>query len=229
MIGHLTPDTRRKRGIMYTLETLTVDRARARLADAACREVFDYWDRLRGDRIAPDRRELEPFDIAGALGDIIMLDTDGGAATFRMAGSRLTAALGRELRGEVFTTLWAENDQTRLLELLQYAQECPAGLVINFDIHTPTGREQQFEAVLLPLQLDGPLIRRLVGVATPVQRPFWLGCERASILSLRSATLFPTIPGAALAKKPIRSHPVFNRTVPRRRLRHLALYDGDLA
>ncbi|MCB1473487.1 MAG: PAS domain-containing protein [Rhodobiaceae bacterium] len=214
---------------MYALETLTVDRARARLADAACREVFDYWDRLRGERAAPDRRELEPFDIAPALGDMVLLETAGDDAVFRLAGSRLTLALGRELRGGHLSSLWQEPDQRRLHELLRLACTLPAGVFMDFDMRTVSGRNLDFECVLLPLQLDGPVIRRLIGAVAPVQRPYWLGTDPLEGFALRKAAFFPTRSDALLASRQFRSHPVFDRATPRRTLRHLALYDGDLA
>ncbi len=214
---------------MYALETLTVDRAKTRLAERSCREVFDYWDRLRDDRNAPDRRELEPSDIAHLLGDVVLLELSGSRAHFRLAGSRLTAALGRDIKHASLADLWQEPDRARIEELIDSAQSMPAGAALTFDMLTERERIVPFEAVLLPLLLDGVAIRRLIGAITPLEQPYWLGSDAHVAFVLRSASIFATRPDQTMTRRELREHPIFARAKPRRILRHLALYDGDLS
>ena len=68
--------------------------------------LFHYWNRLRGDRPAPKRTDIEPADIKTLLGDTFILERDTrGEAIFRLAGTRLCAIYGRELKGFAFTSL----------------------------------------------------------------------------------------------------------------------------
>lgn len=65
--------------------------------------LFQYWNRLRGSRPAPQRSEIEPVDIKSLLADTFILESDArGEAIFRLAGTRLCATYGRELKGYSF-------------------------------------------------------------------------------------------------------------------------------
>ena len=73
--------------------------------------LFQYWNRLRDGRRAPRRTEIEPADIKMLLGDTFILETDSrGEAVFRLAGTRLCAIYGQELKGCAFASLWNERD-----------------------------------------------------------------------------------------------------------------------
>jgi hypothetical protein len=67
----------------------------------ANRELYGYWNERRGDRLAPERADIEPSAIRQVLGDTFVLAADGIAHhPFRLAGTRLCALFGRELKGE---------------------------------------------------------------------------------------------------------------------------------
>src|SRR5918998_5486764 len=77
---------------------------------ATTRMVFSYWDSLRGERAAPERGEIEPGAIRHALADTFILElAPDRTAAIRLAGTRLCALFGRELRGKPFANLWAES------------------------------------------------------------------------------------------------------------------------
>src|SRR4051794_37663355 len=67
---------------------------------AASRMLYAYWDGARGERAAPERSEIEPGAIRHILADTFIQIGAHGAAEFRLAGTRLCAPFGRELRGQ---------------------------------------------------------------------------------------------------------------------------------
>jgi hypothetical protein len=68
---------------------------------ATTRMIFAYWDALRGERSAPERGEIEPGEIRHVLADTFVLEVaPERIATIRLAGTRICAFFGRELRGE---------------------------------------------------------------------------------------------------------------------------------
>jgi hypothetical protein len=72
------------------------------------RLLFDYWNRQRGERSAPTRSEIDPAAIRHVLGDTFMLAADFiDAIRFRLAGTRVCALFGREIKGEGFCALWS--------------------------------------------------------------------------------------------------------------------------
>ena len=86
---------------------------------AATRELYDYWQRLRGVRPAPDRTEIEPSDLRRSLGDTCILEVDArNESRFRLAGTRVCALYGRELKGKDFLSLWRGKDRDAVATLL---------------------------------------------------------------------------------------------------------------
>ena len=70
---------------------------------ATTRMIFSYWDSLRGERSAPERGEIEPGEIRHVLADTFVLEVaPERIASIRLAGTRICAFFGRELRGEAF-------------------------------------------------------------------------------------------------------------------------------
>ena len=77
----------------------------ASMKHPSIRELFDYWNKRRGGRPAPERGEIEPGAIRHVLADTFILAFDAGAGhPFRIAGTRVCALFGRELKGAAFWT-----------------------------------------------------------------------------------------------------------------------------
>ncbi len=74
--------------------------------------IFAYWDQLRGERAAPERGEIEPGEIRHVLADTFILEIGADRrAEFRLAGTRLCALFGRELKARPFVDLWPGHAQ----------------------------------------------------------------------------------------------------------------------
>lgn len=69
--------------------------------------LFRYWERMRGDRPAPRRTEIDPRAIARALGDVFLLEGPAEDFRFRLAGSRIVEALGRSVTGLPYEEIWS--------------------------------------------------------------------------------------------------------------------------
>jgi hypothetical protein len=139
--------------------------------------LFQYWNRLRDGRPAPKRTELEPADIKTLLADTFILEKDTrGEAVFRLAGTRLCATYGRELKGFSFPSLWREKDQRLVARLIHGAFQQKSVVVISYEGFSQGGRSNHFELLALPLDggIENP---RCMGVLTPAEKPFWLGAD----------------------------------------------------
>ena len=93
---------------------------------AASRELYAYWQEKRGSRPAPERTEIEPGAIRGVLADAFILSLDRTARhPIRLAGTRMCALFGREIKGESFLDLWASTNRATMEGLLSIlADEC---------------------------------------------------------------------------------------------------------
>ncbi|MDW6022718.1 PAS domain-containing protein [Mesorhizobium sp. BAC0120] len=139
--------------------------------------LFQYWNRLRAGRPAPKRSEIEPADIKTLLADTFILEKDArGEAVFRLAGTRLCATYGRELKGFTFASLWKEKDQRMVQRLAYGAFDAKSVVVIRYRGMSRAGRFIDFELIMLPL--DGGFEHpRCLGVVSSFEKPFWLGAD----------------------------------------------------
>ena len=154
---------------------------------ASSRQVFEYWNERRGDRIAPDRADIEPGPIRRALGDTFILGQDAeGAQRFRLAGTRSCALFCRELKGTDFLTIWEETERPNMLQLVTAAVEDSAGFVAGAVGRTGAGATAALELLVLPLRYRRQTRSRLLGVLTPLAPPFWLGLTPIEALSCGS-------------------------------------------
>lgn len=140
-------------------------------------KLFQYWNQLRDGRPAPRRTEIEPADIKSLLADTFILEKDTrGEAVFRLAGSRLCATYGRELKGFSFPSLWREKDQKLVARLAHSVFQMKSVVVITYEGGSKGGRIAEFELLLLPLD-GGQENPRCLGAISAGQRPFWLGAD----------------------------------------------------
>lgn len=149
-------------------------------------ELYQYWNRLRRGRPAPSRVEIEPADIRGLLADTFILEMDGrGNAIFRLAGTRLCATFGRELKGFAFLSLWRERDLRAIGRLVRGVVSDNSIVIIAFEGATARNRFTAFELVLFPLEggVDNP---RLLGAMFAHDKPYWLGAEPVTELRIGS-------------------------------------------
>ena len=143
------------------------------------KKIFSYWNNLRKGRPAPDRREIEPSDIRDLLGDTFILEVDPSFRTvsFRLAGTRLCSAYGRELKGVGFLGLWDEQDNMDIFNAVKQVHENLNACTISFLAETEQNKFAEFELIMLPLLNDSSKSVRILGCASPDEAPYWLGTE----------------------------------------------------
>ena len=154
---------------------------------AATKDLFGYWNRLRGERAAPERADVDPAQIRGALGDTFILEADAESGyPFRLSGSRICAITGHEMKGEQFMSLWSGPDRATVLGALSTVSDDAAVAVIGAQGVTDLGRRLDVEIGLLPLKHRGRTHARLLGSLAPVETPYWLGACLVTRLELSS-------------------------------------------
>jgi hypothetical protein len=145
---------------------------------SSTRELFDYWNVRRGTRPAPERSEIEPGAIRGVLADTFMLTFDPrGGHPFRIAGTRVCAAFGRELKGVAFTEIWAGASQDSIREVLATVATESVGVVAGASGRSREGARLELEFLALPLAHRGGASTRVLGALVPTEVPYWLGAQ----------------------------------------------------
>jgi hypothetical protein len=193
----------------------------ATMKHSSTRAVFEYWNKRRGMRPAPDRSEIEPSEIRLALGDTFMLAADFvDQLRFRLAGTRVCALFCREIKGEVFSEAFSEPSRKAVEELLTIVNEEAVGAVAGLTARTEQGHEAELEMLLLPLAHSGHARIRALGVLAPAVAPYWLGAQ--AVASLDLVTLRHI--GSEVKSRTV---PRFGRVDEGSRLRHgFVVYSG---
>jgi hypothetical protein len=138
---------------------------------AVSQDLYAYWQERRGNRPAPERADIAPGPIRHVLSDLFILALDRGAGhPFRLAGTRVCALFGRELRGERFIELWTASSRPIVSDLLAIVENEQVGTVAGVTSQMANGDTIELELLLLPLALA-----RTIGVLVPLQTPEWLG------------------------------------------------------
>ncbi len=140
------------------------------------RTLFDYWNRRRGNRPAPERGDIDPADIRGALGDTFMLAADFvDELRFRLAGTRVCALFCREIKGESFAAPWNATSRKAIAGMMTAVVNGTEGAVADLTGHAADGAEVKLEMLVLPLAYAGHARIRALGVLAPEVPPYWLG------------------------------------------------------
>jgi hypothetical protein len=187
------------------------------------RELFEYWNERRGERLAPERADIEPGAIRQVLGDTFVIEVNGlENHVFRLAGTRLCALFGRELKAENFTKLWQRSGQTAVRELIAVVMEEKVGIVASVSGATSddTLAPVHLEMLLLPLAYQSRGEARVLGALAPMAAPYWLGAKAIGPLTLGMFRHIGAVADAAV--------PRFKAAAGR--LKHgLTVYDGGRA
>ncbi len=128
-------------------------------------KLYRYWDRKRGTRAMPSRRDILPEEIPDLLGNLFMVDVVREEAQtryrYRLVGTALTAIMDQELTGKFI-------DQ---MPFLYRKFALPAYREVQ-RVGRPTYKETnafegwlviRYKRLLLPLSTDGEHIDIVLG------------------------------------------------------------------
>jgi hypothetical protein len=134
------------------------------------RGFFAYWDKKRNGARAPDRSEIEPSAVRELLGDIFVLSYDNEAGfPFRVAGTRVCALLGRDLKDQSFTNLFAAGGRREIEDIVSVVAEEMLPAVAGIIATSQDGSTAHLELLLLPFNTRAHAPISLTGVLAPFE------------------------------------------------------------
>src|SRR5882757_5852938 len=144
------------------------------------REFFAYWDEKRGDARAPDRSEIEPGAVRELLGDIFVLSYDATAGyPFRVAGTRVCALLGRDLKDRSFSALFTPDGRREIDDIITVVAEEMLAAVAGITATSQDGSQAHLELLLLPFNTRAHTPLSLTGLLAPFE------CRHGVLYDLR--------------------------------------------
>lgn len=134
------------------------------------REFFAYWDEKRGDARAPDRSEIEPGAVRELLGDIFVLSYDAASGyPFRVAGTRVCALLGCDLKDRSFSALFTPDARREIEEIIAVVSEEMLAAVAGITATSQDGSVAHLELLLLPFSARAHTPISLTGLLAPFE------------------------------------------------------------
>jgi hypothetical protein len=134
------------------------------------REFFAYWDAKRGDSRAPDRSEIEPAAVRELLGDIFVLSYDNQAGyPFRVAGTRVCALLGHDLKDLSFSGLFAADARHEIEDVITCVAEEMLPAIAGIAATAEDGSPAHLELLLLPFNNRAHAPLSLTGSLAPFE------------------------------------------------------------
>src|ERR1041384_3116347 len=117
----------------------------------ASREFFAYWDGKRGDGRAPDRSDFDPNAVRELLADSFVLSCDARAGyPFRVAGTRVCALFGRDVKDQGFPALFARQHRRDISDIIAAVAEYVVPAIAGLTATAADGSTRHLELLLLP-------------------------------------------------------------------------------
>ena len=135
-----------------------------RFARPESKVLFDYWNALRNSRPAPLRTEVNPCAIKRILPSVFILQRhDRDHIVFRLAGTRLCAAYGREFRDQNVLSLFSGQSRTAFRNLTNAVIEQSVVGHATCRAWSLSKEHVDAEILLLPLADENGDITRILG------------------------------------------------------------------
>ncbi len=153
-----------------------------------------YWERLRGDRLAPRRSEIDPRAFEDALEHMFILEDAANAPIrIRLGGTRLCDMMGMEVRGLPARALFNEVDRARSEELMREVIDRPARVDLQLTAGGRDTADVPARMILRPLCDDFGDVTRILGCLVVETERFGLETQLA-IGAIRLDTLRERVP-----------------------------------
>ena len=132
-------------------------------------QFFTYWNEMRGESRAPDRGDFKPDAIRQLLGDIFVLSCDEASRyPFRVAGTRLSALLGRDLKDQSFPALFGSESRRDVADIATAVTEDIVPAVAGITATSAEGLAH-LELLLLPFNHRAHMPLSMTGLLAPFE------------------------------------------------------------
>lgn len=213
----------------------------------ATQALYAYWNEVRGDRTAPRRLDIQPARIADHLLDTFILERiDGVGFRFRLAGTRVAARFGLQLKADSFLSCWRDADRGLLAHHLGSIADLGRVSVFTGEADPADDPDQppvpglpySFELIVLPLMHTGETIDRLLCHLVPLDdQDTWRDDSVRNLRLVAAQSLWPNgVPAdplvladgsASFADRQLPLHPhVRMARIVRQGRRQFRVYEG---
>lgn len=127
--------------------------------------MYEHWLRLRGDRLLPHRRDLDPAAIAPYLPGIMLVDVMWGPPldfVYRLVGTREVESRGADPTGQRVAEAYFATTAESALDNYRYVATAGAVMYDGEPVSKPGNRYVGDESLFLPFTLDGERVGQIL-------------------------------------------------------------------
>jgi hypothetical protein len=132
----------------------------ATIAHPQLKRVYEYWKAIKGERLAPARRDIDPIDLREVLPGTLLIDVgrDPWRFSYRLAGTLTERIHGVDLTGRSIDMLkpqaFADMLRADLIELSERVEP----QLVYLEFINQMGVQRGYQVLRLPLSSDGSTV-----------------------------------------------------------------------
>lgn len=155
--------------------------------DAVLQQTLEYWQRMRGQRQMPTRKDLDPADIPRLLRKLMLADvtsdvtsdvtpgetgimtraaarSEGPQIRVRLVGTEVVGRFGYELTGYCLSEIDYGNQSDEIASLYREAVASAQPQFARIEFWQGSNRRMRMQHLLLPLSDDGKTVNMILAV-----------------------------------------------------------------
>ncbi|MDJ0951284.1 MAG: PAS domain-containing protein [Alphaproteobacteria bacterium] len=139
--------------------------ARTEIDHPSLSQLYDYWDRKRGERRAPGRQDIDPVDIPRILPHLLMCEvvSDPRDYLVTLFGTALVEIFGADLTNESFNSICASPFTSGIRKEYDQVTESFTPIFGARDARWMGREHVRYSRLLLPLSDDDQTVNKLFG------------------------------------------------------------------
>jgi hypothetical protein len=135
-------------------------------ADPILGQTLAYWVRKRGARSMPRRRDIDPAEIPRLLPNLQLIDVLGDRFRYRLIGTALVEAFGRDYTGAYPDELFTDPRRDFICGLYRSVRDAGRPMFLRNRYHTNKDIDLIANRLYLPLSEDDRRVSMILGAAT---------------------------------------------------------------
>jgi hypothetical protein len=122
-----------------------------------------YWQRVRGGRAMPSRRDIDPADMPALLPHLQLVDIVDGRFRYRLVGTALVDAFGRDYTGEYPDAMFETARGPFICQVFTAVCEARRPMFLRSHYVTTRNLDLVADRLYLPLSRDGKAVDMILG------------------------------------------------------------------
>ncbi len=152
--------------------------------DPSGRSLCDYWQKIKGAELVPNRSALRPSELVQLLPNLLIFEyRESGKLICRLAGTSLVEKWGIELTGTDLLDFYDKNLRAPAGKVFDMLRRQPCGLCVRQKLLSKHNSPFIAELIFLPLRGHDHQISQLIAIAIVLEHEESRGSTPKALLS----------------------------------------------